>query len=375
MAKLINGELSGRFRDMVYRRTESFGVVVAEYNDGVYKCKAWSASQLYSRRKFKQLAGLSASFRKASNLGFELGKKVLSHPSFIKNNYNVLRDNAEGGFDVEYDRICVSRGVLPQLDELRCNVVEKELDLRWSYTPRHIGITSSRRKGKSSSVDRHCGDRIVVVMYCPSYVNGPQYKCKVYESSVRREACSLQVHIPDEFADNEVYLYTFVVDDESRSSDTQFVGELHDLCISSVALPVITHEDTDNDCLAVSVKAENRESVFLGLERRSTDVDGVVKHSFVMRFSVDEEEVDEVLEAPDGDDDYRPRIHNGRKHISKASETVLRMKRLIKVVNPAYYNERLCRGDDIHFESWDSLCDMVLSAVDGCEGVVVEWRN
>lgn len=368
MAKVINGELSGRLRDVVYRRTKEFGVIASEYNATAYKKRTWSESQLYTMAKFKTLAAISASFRKASNLGFESGKKVLSHPSFIKNNYNILIDKDGGGFDVDYSKICMSCGVLPQLEDLQSTVIGRTLELNWKYTPKKYSVAVKKKVKKSLGGDKNGRDRVVVVMYYPDYTNANPYKCEVFEGLAARESCGLKVDVPADFVDNKVYFYAFVVDENKRSSNTQFINEFHELRDNAVNSDITEVE------LNIAENDIDIPTVFIGVEQRDEEIAGEIKHCFVMRFSVDDEEVEEILAEPLGGEAFKPRIIDGVKHKSQASETVFKMKKLIKAVNPAFYDEKLQRGDDIQFKDWNSLCSMVARAVDGCEGMIVDWQ-
>lgn len=368
MAKLIKGELSGVVRDVVFRRTKEFGVVVAEYNSGIYKSKVWTDSQAYSRQRFKHLAALSARFREASNLGFELGKKVLSHPSFIKNNYNVLIDRDDVGFDIDYSRICLSHGVLPELEDLKGEIEGNKLMMSWKYVAKNYALPSKQKVKKGLKGDRNSWDKVVVAMYCPCLAEENLEKCLVMNGIARREDCVAEVEIPARYVGLEVYCYAFVIDDERRSSDSQFVGELSSIAKAKAEKGEKVEKIDGSDEL-------NDEVVFMGVEQREDNVsDGGVKRVFVMKFSIDDEIVEEVLAEPLSDDDFRPRMIDGVKRISRASEMVLRMKRLVKVVNPAFYSELLRKGDDLQFENWGELCQMVENAVEGCEGIEIEWK-
>lgn len=331
MARVINGEISGRFRDKVFRRTEAFGVVVAEYNEGVYEKKVWTEAQWYARRKFKVLAGLSAGFRESSNLGFEFGKKVLSQPCFIRNNYNVLMDRDDGGFDVDYPSVCMSKGVLPQLEDLSGEVVGETLVLNWRYTARRYVNLGKERVRKSLRGDRNGGDRVVVVIHCPEYDDGARYKSKVFDGVALRESCGLRVDIPENFRGLRIYVYAFVIDDQKRSSDTQFID--------------------------IERMGKGEDDDFVSKEQRGVENEDIaVRRGFVMRFSVDEEEIEELLEESADDDSLTKEGINGVRMVSQLSDDVLRNRIIMIYFNSAFWNLSQGVDDDVGYMGCDELC-------------------
>lgn len=344
MAKSSNSliGLRGKVRDLVFRETK-FGTTVSGFNSGTYENKKWSGKQKGARAKFSGLCKLAQVFRKANDLGFRSEMTYMSQPCFVRHNYAALEVASDGGFIIDYKRVCMSHGTLALLSRVGYRVENGILRVQWSCGDEMIG-------------DKF--DRVAVMMYCleckENGINVVMGDSVISDEVTFRSKGALEMKVPKRWDGLQVYCYVFTFDDNGKSSDSQFVGEF------KAELPAIerTFEIQERE-----IVVENT-AVFEGVEQRNEPIEGKVKRCFVIKFRDDDELIEEVLVEPTDDDDFVGEIINGIRQPSKAEQITLRLRELIREVNPKLFAEKYSRGEEFRAESWCELCEIVTQAVE-----------
>lgn len=330
----------GRVRDLVFRETK-FGTLVSEFNSGLYEGKQWSDRQKLARLKFAGLCKLAQVFRKSNDLGFRSEMRYMSQPCFVRHNYTSLDVDSDGVYKVDYERVCMSHGTLSMLSEVSYHVVAGVLRVKWFC-------------GEGAAGDNY--DRVSVMLYCPdckdSGINTVMGDGELSEGVVFRSQGFLEMIIPKRWAGLTVYSYVFVHNTAGRSSNSQYVG------MFKAELPIVerTFEITGMDTI-------DHNRVFDGVEQRAEEVENEVKRCFVIKFRDDGELKEELLVEPTEDDDFVDKLVNGVRQPSQAAQITLRMRELIREVNPKLFEEKYSKGEEFRAESWDELCDIVTRAV------------
>lgn len=340
MANGSNGLMGirGKVRDLVFREMK-YGTTVSSFNSSTYKNKKWTAKQSLARAKFAGLCKLAQVLREANDLGFRSEMSYMSQPCFVRHNYSVLEIKDNGEFRVDYERISVSHGTLALLNEEEWNVENGKIVMKWRWEKGSVG---------------NGGDRVAVMLYCPDCKDDGRNIVMgdgaLSQSVVYRKDCRLDFELPKRWAGMQVYGYAFTFDEGGKSSDSQFMR--------SIKAEVLTVERK------FEVKTEEIINVdFEGVEQRNEIIDGRIKRCFVIKFRDDDELIEEILVEPTDDEDFVSEVVNGIRQPSRAEIVTLRMRELIRKVNPKMFEEKYRRREEFRAESWDELCEMVTQAV------------
>lgn len=342
MAKIDRGLIGirGKVRDLVFKKTK-FGTTVSSFDADVYKNKQWTSKQSAARAKFSGLCKLAQVFRKANDVGFALEMKYTSQSCFLRHNFTAVEISSDGSYIVDYERICMSYGTLPMLNNLSVIMFDNRIKIDWHW-----------KKGMAGD----SLDKVAVMLYCPDFkdggINDVMGDSELSGNFVHRNSCKAEMVVPDRWKGLKVYAYAFAFDAEGRTSNSQFVGSF------------MSDSKIVERRFEIKEKA-NEEMVFVGVEQRNEEIDGLMKNCFVIKFRDDDELKEEILVEPTTAADFESIVLNGVRQPSTAELVMRRMGELIKEVNPQLFEDKYRRGEEFRANSWNELCRMVADAVNG----------